>query len=639
MKRKILYAAGIILTVICLVLLMLALFRRDSGKMVSLTAENGILDLKEYSLAETTIRLGGGYAFYGEKFLSEENSCAPPDEFDGSLRYGTHKLTIISKPDECLTLTGYSVDYSTRVFVNGSKVLEIGKVSSDPEASTPRIGYMTIPVFTGDDGIAEILIEYSNFVHPDGGFVPTLLLSSPYRIDLMQRVNDLRSIALGGSLLMFAMYFLLCAAFQRQLQYVALAACCLLLGLRDQDFFVVHLLRPDYDWNIAYRFLVMMISLQFPALLILLSSLWPGCVKKKWNIAFSGLIGVVGILHFVLSTMYTAKLTTLSYILCVPYALIIVAGAVKRTKNGVKPTSEGIVTLAGYLLLFASQFYEAVLSRQVQSVTRNGTAPIFMLIFVMLIAASIGMGISRRERELEESRRQSAVLEQLNLLKNDFLHRVAHELRTPLTVMSGYAQLTERQILRSTTDEKTIEHLKTISSEAKRLSDLVSKLTEMLIGRTEPPEMRRVDVKKLLSDSAEICRPMLLKNSNSLVIECPDELYIMGNREMLMQLFINLAANSNRHTQNGVVTFKAEKERQSGILVRVADNGDGIPKEHIDHIFENGYSPDNGSGLGLTICKDAAEIHGGELKLESTGDSGTVFVCRFPEYKDGRKEI
>lgn len=61
-------------------------------------------------------------------------------------------------------------------------------------------------------------------------------------------------------------------------------------------------------------------------------------------------------------------------------------------------------------------------------------------------------------------------------------------------------------------------------------------------------------------------------------------------------------------------------------MFRVKDTGTGISQETLSHIFEKGYSGDGGSGLGLTICQDAVEVHGGTLKVERTGPEGTVFA-------------
>lgn len=119
---------------------------------------------------------------------------------------------------------------------------------------------------------------------------------------------------------------------------------------------------------------------------------------------------------------------------------------------------------------------------------------------------------------------------------------------------------------------------------------------------------------------------MCLKNSNRLDLSggtCAD---VCGSWELL-QVFINLVINANRHTQDGVITISAsDRERREHVVFRVEDTGSGIDSAQLPHIFEKGYSGDGGSGLGLSICREAVEAHGGILEVERTGPDGTVFM-------------
>lgn len=96
---------------------------------------------------------------------------------------------------------------------------------------------------------------------------------------------------------------------------------------------------------------------------------------------------------------------------------------------------------------------------------------------------------------------------------------------------------------------------------------------------------------------------------------------------MMLQIFINLVTNASRHTQDGVITISAsDREYQDCVVFRVADTGGGIDPETLPHIFEKGYSGDGRSGLGLAICREAVEAHGGRLEVERTSPEGTVFA-------------
>ena len=284
----------------------------------------------------------------------------------------------------------------------------------------------------------------------------------------------------------------------------------------------------------------------------------------------------------------------------------------------------------GYLLLLGSNVYEAVFGRIVTTITRHGAAPPYLLVFVFLIAGAISLKINRREQELSESRRQREVLTQLNRLKSEFLHQMAHELKTPLTVMSGYAQLTDWQLSTGAVSADAHEHMQTISSEAQRLSALVSRLIDLANGGSPDIEMGVIGAAQLLSGAVDVCRPMLEKKHNRLESDSGEGITLWGNPEMLLQVLINLTVNANRHTENGVIAYRIADEGE-WVCLRVSDTGSGIAPDLLPHIFEKGCSGDGGSGIGLTICADAMKIHHGLLEVEHTDTDGTVFRLELPK--------
>lgn len=157
------------------------------------------------------------WTFYPETLASTQADLRGRETgaHDESVPYGTYRLELLAQPGQYLVLSGYSFDYSTRVYLNGKQVLEIGKVADTAAASEARINYMDIPIYTGEDGRVEIVCQYANFVHKEGGSLPRLYLSSPEKTQEMQRGNDLYSLALSGGLCLFGCYFLLLAAIQR----------------------------------------------------------------------------------------------------------------------------------------------------------------------------------------------------------------------------------------------------------------------------------------------------------------------------------------------------------------------------------------------------------------------------------------
>ena len=631
MKNKRMRYISITAAILLVFVLLMLLFSNRSGDFSAMEAQDGVLDATPADFSSAVYEIDGEWTFYPEVLGSgAELDAAQPGERDESIPYGSYRLKIHAQPKQYLTLGGYSFDYSTRVLVNGSEVLEIGKVGASAAESEPRIDYMLIPIYTGEDGAVEVVCQYANFVHREGGGLTQMHLSTAENIDRMRRSRNLYSLVLGGSLCLFGMYFLLFAVFQGEIKYVFLAVICALLGLRDQNFYVLHLLPANYNWAVAYRFLVLMITLQPCFLLLLLQSLYEKLAKPIVVRCYAVLYAVLAAAHFILPTQDIAPLSKIGYYLSMPFLLYLVVQLIRRFWRIRRLERDDVLVLLGYLLLLGSNVYEAVFGRIVTTITRHGAAPPYLLVFVFLIAGAISLKINRREQELSESRRQREVLTQLNRLKSEFLHQMAHELKTPLTVMSGYAQLTDWQLSTGAVSADAHEHMQTISSEAQRLSALVSRLIDLANGGSPDIEMGVIDAAQLLSGAMDVCRPMLEKKHNRLESDSGEGITLWGNTEMLLQVLINLTVNANRHTENGVIAYRIADEGER-VCLRVSDTGSGIAPDLLPHIFEKGCSGDGGSGIGLTICADAMKIHHGLLEVEHTDADGTVFRLELPK--------
>jgi signal transduction histidine kinase len=99
---------------------------------------------------------------------------------------------------------------------------------------------------------------------------------------------------------------------------------------------------------------------------------------------------------------------------------------------------------------------------------------------------------------------------------------------------------------------------------------------------------------------------------------------------MLLTVLLNLIVNASRHTEEGRITVDA-KDTGNWAEISVSDTGRGIAPEDVPHIFEKGYTTDEGRGLGLAICRETIALHGGELSLAATGPEGSVFRFTVPK--------
>jgi len=222
-------------------------------------------------------------------------------------------------------------------------------------------------------------------------------------------------------------------------------------------------------------------------------------------------------------------------------------------------------------------------------------------------------------------------------MKSDFIGYVAHELRNPLTVIKGFAEL----LLTSERDfpEEYREMLEAVSLHADRLNDLVDSLLEMSRLETGAPlvlKQENVDMRSLLESLISVYRAY--GSGHQLALEADEgDLRLRGDPERLGLIFSNLISNAIKYTPQGTkITVRARRDGEM-LTFAVADNGPGIPAEHLPHIFDKYYRAPSGvrqrrrgSGIGLYLVKRLAEAHGGAVAVESTEGVGTTFTVTLP---------
>lgn len=609
-------------------------FSQRSFSVQEIKPQDGVLDIRNVNASDEVWNVANNWDFYPDALYTSQDFAsgaveekADEDVSASDFSHGTYRLRILAEPNQYYTICSFSMDYATRVYVNGSEIAAFGNAADTISEFVPRVGYMTIPLFSGESGEIEIIYQYGNFVHRQGGAIQPTYLSSPQTIEEFKATNDLISLTISGGLLLLTLYFLLNAAICRKANFLCLAFCCLLMALRDQNFFVIHLLPPEASWYFTYRVFIIIVMLMPVSILLLLKCLYAKATKHWPLYVYLVVAAVAAILISVLPTQDVVLISTSVYYISIPYLLYLIFGIIRHYIRQRRLDVIDALVLCGFAVLLSSLTTEALLTGHNVEVTRYGTAAYGMLGFVFLNAAAINLQIQKREAALIESRSHGKMLEQINRLNMDFLHKIAHELKTPLTVISGYAQLTGMQLATDHINDETPENLKTIQQEAQRLADMVTRLMEYSYGRTNELSFSRIIVPELLDNVRAIASPVCLKNQNVVKIvadSCGD---VHGNFEMLLQIFINLIVNASKNTHNGTITIHAsDQEKENFVLFKVEDTGSGISPEALPHIFEQGFSASGSSGLGLTICQEAVEAHGGKIWVEHTGPEGTVFA-------------
>lgn len=219
--------------------------------------------------------------------------------------------------------------------------------------------------------------------------------------------------------------------------------------------------------------------------------------------------------------------------------------------------------------------------------------------------------------------------------RKDFLGNVSHELKTPLFTVQGYI-LT---LLDGAMEDKKLrqKYLQRASKGVDRLIYIVKDLD--LITKLEVGDVKLnredFDIIELIETTFELLEMNAAKKHISLTfdMEYNSPILVNADREKIQQGISNLLVNSIKYGQvNGTTEVSVENLIKNKVIVRITDNGVGIPKQHIPRLFERFYRVDQsgsrsegGSGLGLSIVKHIIEAHGEKIYVESEVDVGSEF--------------
>ncbi len=219
--------------------------------------------------------------------------------------------------------------------------------------------------------------------------------------------------------------------------------------------------------------------------------------------------------------------------------------------------------------------------------------------------------------------------------RKDFLGNVSHELKTPLFTVQGYI-LT---LLDGAMADKAIrkKYLQRANKGVERLIYIVKDLD--LITNLEAGNLRleieEFDIIELIRNVFELLEMKAEKKDITLTFDMDytQPIYVRGDQEKIQQVLTNLLVNSVKYGHmDGTTEVSVENLVQNKIIVRVTDNGEGIPEQHIPRLFERFYRVDpsgsrkeGGSGLGLAIVKHIIEAHDEKIYVESVEDVGSEF--------------
>jgi two-component system phosphate regulon sensor histidine kinase PhoR len=231
-------------------------------------------------------------------------------------------------------------------------------------------------------------------------------------------------------------------------------------------------------------------------------------------------------------------------------------------------------------------------------------------------------------------------LRRLERVRRDFVANVSHELKTPITSIKGFVETLlddERHL-----GEDSERFLRIVAKQADRLNAIIEDL--LILSRIEQDEeaaegfLQRNAVSSVIHAAVQLCSAAADAKDIKLNVSCDKKLKAHMNAQLFEQGLVNLIDNAIKYSDPGSTVHITAAREESGIIVRVRDEGCGIPPEHLPRLFERFYRVDKarsrnmgGTGLGLAIVKHIAQTHGGRVTVESKPGEGSVFSIHLPD--------
>ncbi len=557
-------------------------------------------------------------------------------------RVRTNQMILKLVPGETYGLYTEQLTYAAKLWIDGKLMAQLGEVSDSPEGFIPRTGSVVVYFTAGEE--TEIVMQRCNFNHAKWNAVR--FYYGPQDVITRQvQTKNFREIAYLGFLSALGIINLGMFAGmteRRRFLWFSAACFCTMIHQSLQDPKVIMQVFPSLNWNISYRLEGTSLFLMVIFLFLFMRDCF-GNTPCRWaDPFFIGLFSFHTFLSLfiptILYTRYTVQMEVFFAGCCALYCMLILVRIILNRK---KLMAAQYYYIAGVLVFLLTTLF---------TILRIGPAHvnqirIGMILFELITTLSLALEFTDVRRAYQISRQQEAQLRQMNAsmeqtqeLQENFMAIMNHEMRTPLTVIAGYAALSVENLRnQDPPDEEMIRNLQLIKQEALRLGRIVEQSDEGARTMAGNGQIEEVPVQELFEAARNFCQPICEKRNNKIQMECPASLTVPCVRDSVLQLLYNLIINASRHTNHGLIRLAGIK-KDGKIILKVADNGEGMDEDTRQHAFERGYSKDGGHGLGLALCQEIAKHHNGNIRIEENDPYGTVVILTLPaEQADGKQ--
>ncbi|MFD2670567.1 ATP-binding protein [Marinicrinis sediminis] len=622
-------------------------------------AVQGVVDFRGWNFEDSrSITLHGEWEFFPQALLT-------PDHFDASgssgqlsadtkyvqvpgnwgnpsnrveqpaYGYGTYRLRILVDPslDQPYALWIHRINFASMVFLNDQQELPFGLPAEDKNRYRPKAKSYTANYDANGAEEIVLLIQVANYENPwEGGIVGPVHFGSQAAVDTEYMYNIGIQFVVFIVLVLHALYAVLLFVFSGKqktiipLFFMFLFAAIFVIS--DHDHLLLLWLSLAYKWDLKIRLLTYM-WLSFSAMQLIRTLSAQSGNNKGFSI-FTALLGCYSV--FIVCTpayfnyhTYSTVLFLLFYLLPVAWSFVLIFGMVRRKQKD------------AFYILFAGT---AILSSALGGILFLGNPfdtrfyPVDILASVVGFSAYCFKIFFRNARERDELNER---LRDSDKRKDQFLANTSHELRTPLHGIMNIARSLARQDggRSNGIEVRDLELLIKLSSRMSHmLDDLLdaARLKDGHIKLNRAPLLMQSVVPGVIEMLDFLVRGRSVRLEMNISKDAPA---VWADEKRVIQIVYNLLHNAIKFTERGTIRIIAER-RMKHLAVHIIDTGMGMDKLTLSRIFnpyEQGsaqFDSGSGVGLGLSICKQLVELHGGELTATSVPGKGSTFTLQLP---------
>jgi signal transduction histidine kinase len=611
--------------------------------------KNGLIDLRGWDAKNGGIlSLDGQWEFYPFQLIMDDGQSAGADPGPASLihvpgkwndnllpgkstpyGYASYRLRLLVNPDDQLnySIRFPSIRSSSEVYVNGRLLTGSGQVGKSKETYTARNIPLSTTFAADENGEIEIIVQAANFKDiRSGGIVRSVKFGSEKAISRHIQLSSYMQLLSAVIFFIHALYaFVLYWLGSRNKKLLAFSAFTLCVTfstlLSNDEKLLSQMIFVEYNWDFRISNAALLIGIT--ALLHCFDHrhlpVWRR-IAPAYTVVTLGVAAVT----LCLPVPYVIKLFPVYSILMLPALIIVLIVTWIRMIGDFR---NNLLLLLSFLTLTHHFIWLFTWRNMGISVIHY---PVDIILASILFAS---IWFQEYFRVHAETKELAATLQRSNENKDRFLANTSHEFRNPLHIILNMSQaVLERE--RPVMKQRSVKDLETILSVGQRLTVILDDLIDATSLKEGNPQLqlRPVRIQSILTGVLDMFQFALEVKPVTFINEIPDHFpRVMADVNRLIQILFNLLHNAIKFTNEGKIVIQAEVSGGKAI-VSVADTGIGIEKDMLARIFKPYEQADpsktmyeGGFGLGLSICKQLVELHGGTLEVSSEAGKGSRF--------------